>query len=343
MKQRLLLIAFVAFTLVACKDDKPTDTQTPTTENNQPELNKVTQIDSVALAKPQLVEVLNRYYADIAAEKIDENQYFAPTVKEFYAMKDQPAAKIGESLRQGFAATDNKKVTIDPNSVEVHQVAEGYEVIFAGTSEHKDVKKKTQVKGDFHNRVVFDRNMKILAYNKYEADRGTDAVSETNFAETALLSMGNVSALNEMIDDDLGAICITRKGVFDHIDTYKDAKLMAANDKEIMSWLKGLKCNNLQVKEIPAFDCDKGFKEKGCFLAPVNGFAEVTERAKAISSIKDGVQKINARQISEFQNVETLVTHSLVITEKGLMLGLGKVNGKWRVLVINTAKYDCSA
>jgi len=222
---------------------------------------------------------------------------------------------LGKACAKGFATTDNKKVTIDPNSVEIHQVTEGYEVIFAGTSEHTDVKKKTQVKGDFHNRVVFDRNMKMLTYNKYETDRGTEAVSESSFAETAVLSMGNVSALNEMIDDEMGAICVTRKGAFDRIDTYKDAKIMVGNDKEIMSILKGLKCNNLQMKDIPAFDCDKGFKEKGCFLAPVNGFGEVTERARAISSIKDGVQKVNARQMSDDLKIQKLWLHIVLLLQ----------------------------
>lgn len=340
MKHLFLIIVCAAAILAGCKDEKKQEEQTPTdTQVTEPQ-----KVDSVALAKPKLLDILNRYYADIGAEKIDENQYFAPTVKEFYAMKDQPATKIGESLRQGFQTTDNKKVTINPESVEIHLVAEGYEVIFAGTSEHTDAKKKTQVKGDFHNRVVFNRDMKMIAYNKYEDNtRGTEAMTEQNFAQNALLALGNQSALNELIDDNMGVICISRKGAFDHIDVYKDAKVMAGKDKVVMEVLKGLKCSDLQMKEIPKFDCDKDFREKGCFLAPISGFHEATETARALNETKEPTVTSTARQASEYANIESFVTHQLVITDKHLLLGIGKIEGKWCILVIDTAKYDCSA
>lgn len=340
MKHLFLIIVCAAAILTACKDEKKQEAQIP----SDTQITEVQKVDSIALVKPKLLDVLNHYYADISAEKIDENQYFAPRVTEFYAMKDQPATKIGESLRQGFQATDNKKVNIDPASVEVHQIAEGYEVIFAGTSEHTDAKKKNQVKGEFHNRVVFNRDMKMTSYNKYEDNtRGAEAMTEQNFAQNALLALGNQSALNELIDDNMGAICITRKGVFDHIDVYKDAKVMAGKDKNVMDMLKGLKCSDMQVREIPKFDCDKGFREKGCFLAPISEFHEVTEKARALNETKEPIVSSTARQVSEYANIEALVTHQIVITDKYLRLGIGKIEGKWCILVIDTAKYDCSA
>ena len=101
-------------------------------------------------------------------------------------------------------------------------------------------------------------------------------------------------------------------------------------------------CKTVEMKAI-TFDCDKEFSAKGCFLSPVNGYNDFSKKAEAINKVKGGLRNYTSQEMTAQQVMETLVTHTLIVTDKYLLLGLGKVNGKWRVITIDTSKFDCSA
>lgn len=343
MKLKNLSIWFlaVAVGLAACKEEKDEprhNSDAPVQTTDTPPQ----QEDEMVGVTQKIVGILNNYYADLGAENIDPNKYFAPTVKEFYKMKEVGNEKVAESLQQGFRSMDDRKITLDPSTVVVVKTAEGYECIVGGTAQHTDAKSKKQSSGDFYNRVVFDSQFKIIRYNQAEDSRATEMMSD-DMAKNTVLSLKNVSALNELMDDELGTVFVTREGAFDRLAWHKDAKEMATQNKLLMERLKKVNCGDITFGRLPTFDCDKEFSEKGCFFAPVKGYKEVSETARALNELKDPALKQNARQTEAYRQVEQYVTHELICTQSGLLLGMGKVNGKWCVLVVDFAKFDCSA
>lgn len=342
-KYSFLLIASIA--LAACGDKTNTQTTNNETTTNQEPTTTPAAVDSAAIMKPQIEQLLNSYYADLCAENIDENKYFTPMVSTFFASQNISASKIGESLRQGFKTMDNRKVTINPANTVVVKTATGYEVEITGTSEHTDVKTKKQIKGDFHNRIVLDNHLKISAYSQaLSGDRGLNIEEETEvaFAEKILANLNSPNAIEQFMDSEKGALYMYRKGVFDNIVVAKNyAELKSAN-QGVAAELKTLGCKSIEMKEV-SFDCDKEFSAKGCFLFPVNGYNDFTKKTAELNKIKGGIKTYSAKEISAEKEMETMVTHELIITEKHLLLGIGKINGKWRVITIDAAKFDCSA
>lgn len=340
LKNLSIWLLAIAVGLAACKEEKdepqqPNDTPVQTTDTPQ-------QADEMAGVTQKIVGILNSYYADLSAENLDANKYFAPTVKEFYKMQEVSNEKVAESLQQGFRTMDDRKITLDPSTVVVVKTAEGYECIVGGTAQHTDAKSKKQSSGDFYNKIVFDSQFKIIRYNQTEDTRSTATMS-ADMAKNTVLSLKNVSALNDLMDDEVGTVFVTREGAFDRLAWHKDAKEMSAQNKILMGQLKKVNCGDITFGRLPTFDCDKEFSEKGCFFAPVKGYNEVSETARALNELKDPALKQNARQTDAYRQVEQYVTHELICTESGLLLGLGKVNGKWCVLVVDFAKFDCSA
>ncbi len=342
-KYSFLLITLA--TLWSCGDKNNTQTR-----ENEPATNTETpttpaQVDSVAIMKPQIEQILTNYYADLGAENIDENKYFAPIVSPFFASQNVPAAKIGESLRQGFKTMDHRKVTIDPAHTLVSKTMTGYEVEFMGTSEYTEVKTKKQVKSEFHNKVVFDNHLKINGFAKAESgERGLNVEEETEmvFAEKVLASLNSANAIEQFMDSEKGTLYMYREGIFDHIVSGNTLASLKKSHNSIDKELKHLGCKTLEMKAI-TFDCDKEFSAKGCFLSPVNDYHDFSKKAEAINKVKGGLRNYTSQEMTAQQAMETLVTHTLIVTDKYLLLGLGKVNGKWRVITIDTSKFDCSA
>jgi hypothetical protein len=326
--------------LSACggKTDDKTDTQTPatTTEPAQP------AADPMLAVKHQSIQVLNQYFADLGAEQIDGKKYFAPEVKEFFSSQNLSPEKVEQSLKQGFAKMDERKISLDTNSLVINAVPEGYEVVFNGTSEYVEAATKKRVSGDMRNRVLFNKDFKMISYTKApDADaRLTQALAESEFMQNLSKSLGNPAALNQLIDPEKGLLCIFRRGVFDNAEVKKNAKEIPV---EILTTLKDVKCTEIQQKTLPSFDCDKGFSEKGCFLAAVTSFKRGTEVAEMREATRDVSMKYKPMQTQSLKSVEGLVTHEWLITEQNIALGFGKINGKWCLLCVDLSKYNCEA
>lgn len=342
-KYSFLFIA--AIILASCGDKTNTQNTNNEVTTNQEPTTTPAAVDSAAIMKPQIEQVLNRYYADLCAENIDENKYFTPVVNTFFASQNIPASKIGESLRQGFKTMDNRKVSINAENMLVVKTATGYEVEIMGTSEHTDVKSKRQIKGDFHNKIVFDNQLKISAYSQAQSgERGLNIEEETEtaFAEKVLANLNSPNAIEQFMDSEKGALYMYRQGVFDNIVVAKNYAALKNANQGVAAELKNLGCKSIEMKEV-RFDCDKEFSAKGCFLFPVNGYNDFSKKTAELNKIKGGIKTYSAKEINTEKEMETMVTHELIITEKYLLLGIGKINGKWRVITIDAAKFDCSA
>ncbi len=343
MKKSIFLLVLTVSILWGCspKSDDNNDKDQPGDSNK---IQSVTKIDSASLFKPKAVQVLKNYYAALEAEKMDETQFFAPTVSVFYNSQNISNAKIGESLRDGFKKMDNRKIVLDEDAVSCKQVPEGYELIVSGNSTHTDVAKKSTIQGVFINRIVMGRDMKITYYNVApNAERGTGEMNELVFAEKMMASLKENTSLNEFIHPDKGVVLMYRSGAFDKIQTFKNADELKS--KYEIQWKKiiAIRCGGIVMNKIPSFNCDTEFKEKGCFLSPVENFNEASRTAEELNKLNDRSINYNTRDRGVFKEMEGMVTHQLVLTEGKLLLGFGQIDGKWYLLEINSSKFDCSA
>ena len=343
MKKSVFLLITGAILIWGCGPKSKGD-DTPSDKKDTNQIQTVTRVDSAALIKPQAVQVLKNYYASLEAENMDENQFFAPTVGTFYNSKDISAAKIGESIKDGFKKMDDRKIEIDESSIVCQVIPEGYELIVGGSSSHKDVAKKRTVEGVFRNRIVMNRNMKIIYYNSApDVARGMNETNELTFAEQVVASFQNGATLNNFIHPDKGVVCTWRTGVFDRIEVLQSAEEMKKEHVEVWGAISSSRCNGITMNKIPSFTCDDEFKEKGCFLAQVTDFNEAARTADELNKLKDPTIKYNSRERGTLKSMENRVTHQLIITESRLLLGFGQIDGKWYLLEINASKFDCSA
>lgn len=345
-KYSFILITLTAF--FGCGEDNHNDKNpNDTTLTINPQL--PSKIDSAAIMKPEIERILHDYYSDIAMEKMDENKYFAPTLTTFFESHNIPSSKVGESLRQGFKTMDNHKVSLDPSYTIITQTATGYEAEIVGSSEHTDVKTKKQIVGPFHNKIEFDRTLKITAYKSLPyvetGERGLGAEEETEmaFADKVMAGLNSANAIEQFIDPEKGVLYMYRNGVFDHIVAANTYASLKKEHPQIDQVLKNLGCKNIQILNEMKFDCDKGFSEHGCFLSTAPGYNDFSKRAKLLNKYNGDVKKYSAKEMQNEKEMENMVTHKLILTEKYMLLGLGKVNGKWRVITIDLSKFDCSA
>lgn len=327
------------------KTDEAENTQNVTPSNQPTQPSMEAKPDSATIMKPILTQIIQQYYKDLEAEKLDEKQYFAPTVAAFFNAKNVSSDVVGKSIKEGFAKMDNRTFSLNQDEIQISAVPQGYELIVAGTATHTEVKTKKQVSGAFRNSIVFDKNNKIVSYTQApevaSGERGLNQEeSENDFANRLVSSIQNAKNIDAFVDEKEGLLNVYRMGVYDRVAKVNSSKKVD-HLKEI---LKNVKCKGgVKLGKLPSFDCDKEFNEKGCFMVAVEDFAEVTNRMKTINKMGLSENSYKKDEINADAELEKKVTHVIVITEAYLYLGVGKIDGKWHVFVIDSARYDCSA
>ena len=97
---------------------------------------------------------------------------------------------------------------------------------------------------------------------------------------------------------------------------------------------------DLQEAAVPKYDCDSWSKE-GCFIASKNNYVGISELMKTLQEYDYG--EYDAKQINHAKQVEQLISKEIVITEAWMGMFFGNIKGKWYLLVLDAASYDCSA
>ncbi|MEM6801833.1 MAG: hypothetical protein AAF696_10555, partial [Bacteroidota bacterium] len=266
--------------LLSCAEDKGTVTSPPDMSNRSQE--SPLESSSEDMAKAKIIDILSNYYTDLAAENLNEHEYFAPKLEQFFSSSDIPREKVGQSLRNGFKTVEDRHITFDPKSLRIQKTANGYESTFQGQSIHKRTSDGQQITADFSNKVGFNKDFQIIAYGgaddkAKQKSRSLEAANASapssvdgaaGIAKTVLeeFKSGNFAKCKALIHPKYGFYMVGQPGAYSvpyHLNSFEEIFKKAP-------WLKkGTEMyTNLQAEPIPEFTCegDNYFAKEGCFI-----------------------------------------------------------------------------
>ena len=104
--------------------------------------------------------------------------------------------------------------------------------------------------------------------------------------------------------------------------------------------LLNLRCTP-QEEALPSFDCDR-FSKQGCFLAkPEKPYDRLSLLMIALNEIELG--NFSESDIRDARKHEQAVSIQLLDTTVPVAFYFAEIEGKWYLLVVDIASYDCSA
>lgn len=344
-------LVFISLLLGACGNEPaksagntPHDQEEPTVAQPDPALEAATQ---------KISGILNGYYQDLSNEQIDESKYYAPTVVKFFSSNNLPREKVGQSIKSGFKSVSNRDVRLTPSSLKVEIIDNGYLARFSGTSAYTKDSDGSEVKQDFSNQVIFDENYKITHYETLDesstaksrtiAPNRVSISGATSLASTllAMFKTGQVSVAQKYIHPEKGFYFLTHPGAMSVVYSYQDI-----NDIFIQApWLKdGIEELRITPKEesLPSFDCGDFFSKEGCFIGKIeDSYSEMSGLMTILNQVEPDMY--DATKINKAKDLEKYVTVQIVDTKANFSFYLGEIDGKWYLLIVDIASYDCSA
>ncbi|MDB4285979.1 hypothetical protein N9933_01595 [bacterium] len=346
MKNPLLVVFFLTILFIfGCGNE--TKTTKPVQQNPD---TKVPDSPKEPTSEEQITKNLLAYYQAIEGKEIDIDGYFAPIVERFYSQKNQRNDKVGAIIRNGYSRIQDRKITIDLASIDISSVGSNFEVDFQGHGSTLLSGETERKEEDFHNLFVFDQNYKIIQYGAFESPEGLtsksntstlagEALSEVNKIISSELKKSNLAEADKCIHPGTGVIYLTKSGAFDAIYVCKTLADIPQYSPWMKESLKEIRCK-IQLETVPKFDCED-FSKAGCFLDKTNNYNRISS---VINSLQENeLINLTDQQITQAKILEKQVQVQLVITEQGLALYFGKIDGEWRLLVIDGAVFDCSA
>lgn len=357
VQTRFLILSLLSI-FIACGE-------APTSSNgqqNQPvssEAPKTTTLAKETLSPQEherISSILLAYYQDLSNEQLDADKYFASTVDKFYKTSNANREVVSNSIRRGFQSVEDRKIEMDVSSLRIKESPKGYIAEFDGEVEFVRTQDKSKVAEKFTNRVGFDEQFKIISYEALEAKATTSkAVSKTrslapskdlgasqsvNKLVTAF-ERGDKAQINQFIHPELGMFLVTRPGAMSAVFSCK--KIEEVYENQFTSWigdyLKKMPCE-LEEGATPEFDCDTWSKE-GCFIAPAQNYKGISELMNTL--VEYEYADYSPKQISDAKKLEKYVSKEIVSTEAWMGMFFGNIGGKWYLLVLDAATYDCSA
>jgi len=348
----------VMFWLVACESTPEKPAETPASEPTAAVEDSTVQ-DSRQQIYTSIEQKLNQYYRDLSREQIEVSNYYAPRVEKFFSQSDISRDQVSTSITNGFKSVEGRKITLDPSSLEVNQEGENYVATFAGQVTFTRTSDKTQVSERFRNRILFNPDLLITQYEslgteqeKKEAPSSQRTLTNTlsdqeNTFDTALSKFlkawnnGTGQMADGFIHPRKGFVYITRPGAMDAV--YQGESFAAVFKEAYTPWVPGLmaKATCAPVYEaLPEFDCEN-FSKEGCFVAKTDSYNRASYLMQVLTESDLG--RFSKQMQNEVEALEKMITYQVVITDQSLSMCWGKENGKWYLLVLDIATFDCSA
>lgn len=336
-----VLVAF--FALFSCKKttkesgekipDSPIVTDNPT---------------STPSPKEKITGILLAYYNDLSNEELDETRYFAPTLKKFFNSEDISREKAANSVRAGFKTVENRSIFLNNQSLQVIAAGEGFIAEFSGVSSYTPAGKTEKVEQLFSNRVSFNKDFLITAYEAIESptantlNREVQPGNQMEAAKAILTAIrtGDPEKAKAYIHPQKGFYLLTQPGAVsvpyfctNLSDIYQYAPWMEKGKAEL----------DAQPVEapLPDFDCGDMFSKEGCFMANVSGYKDISSLMGSLRELQLG--NYDDRQIAKAAELESFVSAQIIDTDANLGFLLGLIDGKWYLLVMDMATYECSA
>ena len=124
---RLMIATLILGILSSCASEPATTQSSPSSE---PTSSAPATVDP----KEEVSKILFAYYEDISNEQLDPQQYFAPTLDQFFSSESISRDEVAKSIRSGFDQLQSREIKVDPSSLEIRQEGSQYIAEFSGTS-----------------------------------------------------------------------------------------------------------------------------------------------------------------------------------------------------------------
>ncbi|MEO0469239.1 MAG: hypothetical protein AAF206_06445 [Bacteroidota bacterium] len=336
MKYWPLFCLLLVFSLLACQSET-------TPEREQTPEKSLAETQSLAYEQ-EIIQRLNAYYEALSAENIDATSFFAPSVSQFFSASDVSAEVVQKSLENSFAVNDSREIRLNQDNIRIEKLENGYEAMVNGNVIM--LNKGTQT---FNNLIRFDDQFRITHY--LPADRPVSADRKVGNAKQLAppvvgevlnaFRKGSYETAQACIHPEMGFYVVVKPGAMPIIHHSTNSNMLP----EKVSWIKeGWQKLLAQPNgtEIPAFDCDKGFAEKGSYFAEIKtGYSGLSELLGYLQEFE--LTEMGKDDASALKKLESQISHKLVDTQADAAMYFGKIDEKWYLLAVDLSEYDCSA
>lgn len=149
---------------------------------------------------------------------------------------------------------------------------------------------------------------------------------------------GNSTSLEEFIHPDYGIFIVDKPSSFAIINRFTSFEEIINNFPYFANHLQGLSCQTPMASELPKFDC-KNFDKQGCFYLKLKDSNTISAKIKKIEfSINETCTKEEKQFAKE---LDSKIEHIVVMTESFIQLAFAQIDGKWYLVMMDTANYDC--
>ncbi|MDX2245659.1 MAG: hypothetical protein SF052_02715 [Bacteroidia bacterium] len=333
------------FAFSGCKKS-PKENGTPTTGTDNPQ---TTENPTTTIApKEKITGILLAYYNDLSNEELDEARYFAPTLKKFFGSENISRDQVAKSIRTGFQTVESRSIHLNNKSLQVIPAGEGFIAEFSGVSSYIPTGKTERVEQLFSNRVSFDKDFQITGYETIDNPSSatlsreglTGGKMEAARAILTAIRTGDTQKAAAYIHPQKGFYFLTQPGAM-------SVPYLCKSLPDIFTyapWLeKGTPALNPQPIEesLPDFDCGELFSKQGCFMANFSGYKDISSLMGTLKELEMG--DYGEKQIATAQNLESFVSVRIIDTDANMGFLLGEIEGRWYLLVMDIATYECSA
>lgn len=298
-------------------------------------------------AQSMIIEKLSNYYEDLSRGQIEAANYYAPSVERFFTSQNISRDQIAKSLQNSIAQSPNRKLKLIPSSVKTIQSGENHIAEIAGIATKTDPSGALISKDTFRNRISFNQNMEIIAYESISAPAQTRKLGARYAEKEELIAdllqacrQKSLTGIQNLLLPNLGLALITREGVLNEVNLLQSEDMNLLFEGRLQSRWQGIS-QNPQAASIPNFACDNGFEQQGVFYTPLQEqFAELTY---LMDLQNQSDKRHDQAKSTQAKKIEQLVAWQVVDTKTETAFFIGEKDGRWYLLVIDLALYNCSA
>lgn len=149
-----------------------------------------------------------------------------------------------------------------------------------------------------------------------------------------------LSGLAPLVHPTTGVYIIHRPGAIDAIAGGKTIAEAASQVAGLLPKLSGIE-GALIKEELPAFDCATEFSKQGYFYQEVSGLKDLSKKYDEL--VKAGVAEPDQAFLDRLIEADSRTSLLFVSTKESLGLRFAQIEGKWYLIAIDLAQFDCGA
>ena len=150
--------------------------------------------------------------------------------------------------------------------------------------------------------------------------------------------MNNIDA---MIDPSIGVYLVYKPGAMPVPKRCTSAEELKETFAYLNESLVQIQCEEVKESEaLPYYDCES-FDMEGCVFKKVEEGGSLVAAQEQMTELM--FTEFSDEEKAQAQKADEAVSVVLVATDAAVSMSFGKVDGKWKIIVINIADYDCGA